>query len=659
MDMRRGLFATLCAAVAIGSCTAPGRAQTGYTVVDLGTLGGAWSEATAINKKGQVVGTSATAGGSQHGFIWSVTSGMEDLMATLGLDFSACNAINNSEQVVGTSTGTFLQSRTDPMGGTVTLPVTGAGAFLWSREPNGPLMTYLGYLGDNPFNWYRALNSYAMGINDAGEVAVRSDVAITNEYGLAVGFGAFVYDNGSQRSIGFPAGGTQCAAAALSINNRGWLALDYSGVDPTTLIPYQTGYVLRAQNTTGNAKWFRDDNADGVNDLLVKLPTSGGPSTFPYGINDKGQVVGETQTWTGSSVAFLWTDINDDGQTSAMDMTIFALPDDIGSWAQAVNNAGVVVGGSYDAVRTRYFVYDATHGIRNLGAMLPTGWQIDRIVSINDNGEILGAATYGGASHAVVMKPISTTLPAASPAAPLSDVTVTPDSTTSVHFEKLLSGGTVEVVPLSVAPPLPEGFDSNGVYVDIKLSAGVAFQGEADVVVSYDPSKFPYTNGAWTKGAPKLFHYSSTLDRWQDITTFVNIENHLVCGRTASFSPFAIVQEVPVSYTIAPLYDQDKVKKLGSTVPITLQLRDAAGNNVSSADRVVTARGWVYVNGNASGLPEDPGNANPDYNFRYDADLQGYVYNFQTKGLPSAGTYRLTFQAGLDPSLKSVQLKVK
>src|SRR5689334_2051363 len=73
--------------------------------VDLGTLGGTNSSASAVNASGRVVGTGGTAGDvTFHAFSWTAANGRVDL-GTLGGgdDFSDARAVNASGQVVGES----------------------------------------------------------------------------------------------------------------------------------------------------------------------------------------------------------------------------------------------------------------------------------------------------------------------------------------------------------------------------------------------------------------------------------------------------------------------------------------------------------------------------------------------------------------------------
>lgn len=99
-----GRLGTALAVVAAGLALASPAGAAAYSVVDLGTLGGASSGATDLNNAGAVVGWSATASGHVHAVVWRGGSTID--IGTLGGASSRATSISNNFAVVGTSTMT-------------------------------------------------------------------------------------------------------------------------------------------------------------------------------------------------------------------------------------------------------------------------------------------------------------------------------------------------------------------------------------------------------------------------------------------------------------------------------------------------------------------------------------------------------------------------
>jgi predicted extracellular nuclease len=140
-------------------------------------------------------------------------------------------------------------------------------------------------------------------------------------------------------------------------------------------------------------------------------------------------------------------------------------------------------------------------------------------------------------------------------------------------------------------------------------------------------------------------HTYSAVGTYTVTLTVTDAHNHTVTSTT----------EVQVTYGVVALYDQTKANKSGSTIPVKLQLTDAAGNNLSSPSLVVHVTG---ISPAPSGTDFDSGNANPGNNFRYDPVLGGYIFNLSTKGF-APGEYTLSFTVTGDPVTHTLKFVVR
>lgn len=214
----------------------------GFT--DLGTLGGARSFAQGVNDAGQVVGHSDSPAGTNAAFLYTPGIGMTNLAAPPGFVAATAYGINASGQVVGEVSGAsdgntvidpFLY--TPGIGMTSLGPVIGTGqAFAINNSgqiagifwPNNVAFLYTPGIGVTNLGTLGGQNSFAYAMNNVGQV-------VGSAYTAAgpVGPGdAFIYSNGVMTDLNslLPPNSGWVLQSAWGINDSGQIA--GNGVNP-------------------------------------------------------------------------------------------------------------------------------------------------------------------------------------------------------------------------------------------------------------------------------------------------------------------------------------------------------------------------------------------------------------------------------------------
>ena len=284
----------------------------GFTVRDLGTLGGDSSVANAINQFNKVVGMSKTAAGEIRAFLWTpATQSMTDI-GTLGGSFAVAYDLNAADVIVGQST-------------------TPAGEFHAFIKRPGQAMVDLGTLGGD--------YSIAFGVNSASVVVGLSRVPSGELHAFKWTAAGGMIDMGTL-------GGDYSVGYAIDPSGQ---MTGYSRTPGGTLHAFRlapTGPMVDLGTLGGPESWGQDASALGSTHYiagysLVRIPdpvpgpdrpspsnlwlvyhafrwteqegmrdlgAAGGLHSFGFGVNEFGDVVGQIVNILEEDRAFLWTE---------------------------------------------------------------------------------------------------------------------------------------------------------------------------------------------------------------------------------------------------------------------------------------------------------------------------------------------------------------
>jgi probable HAF family extracellular repeat protein len=270
-------------------------------------------------------------------------------------------------------------------------------------------------------------NSFASSINASGQVVGRSTTTagVTHAFVWTAGGTNGVASNPQMADLN-PSGATS-AASAINVNG------EIAGYLEATLPNHSTAdrAFLRSNGTLQQ----------------LPLPKGGFSSSYAYGLNDHGHVVGEAyggQSSLAHGFVFDGTTTEEIGDLGGGSSTPLGINNDdhiagysanadgydraflynngamgdlgtLGghySYATAVNNRDAVVGGSFtDADDNVYhaFVWEGSSMV-DLNTKVTSraaDWVLTEAAGINDGGVIVGRGTLAGASHGFLLKPLA------------------------------------------------------------------------------------------------------------------------------------------------------------------------------------------------------------------------------------------------------------
>jgi hypothetical protein len=237
---------------------------------------------------------------------------------------------------------------TDTVGITESGDVTGYYGLPASNDSAGFLRSAAGAIGT--ISYPGAQVSGAYGMNKFGVIA--------GNYANGSNLGGFFYRNGSYKNVvvnGQP-------APLNDIN-------DY-------------GYYVGCYGTPGACTAF----VASPNGQITLLQYPGEYYTSPYWVKNSGEVIGTYLDQVGHIHTFVWT-------TKAGYKTI-SVPGVPGATIGDINSSGVMVGGYFNGVTARGFVYQKG----KFQIVLPPGADGSGISAINNKGQIAGSYTIRGGS---------------------------------------------------------------------------------------------------------------------------------------------------------------------------------------------------------------------------------------------------------------------
>jgi len=381
---RKSLVFLLCCMFAMSSLAAGQR----YTITDLGPL-----EPTGINSWAQVIGNY-----NGRAYTWTKWGGFRNLGLLPGGTFSQATAINDRGWVVGTGNGPGIvispfPGRSNEQCNDLTQP------FLWT--PSQGMLALGAVAVSSSLSSWCGLPFHGSGLNDSGQVVgYNDDMGTTYQ-------DAFIWTRSAGMTL---LGPNYPPSMTHDINMKGEIAGEACtnsieiGHASTWKDDTRTDLgTLDAGANTTEELWA--SGADGVDNVGRVV---GWSSTLPVYIAYQGYqtVPVHAVIWNSSGVIRDLGTLGGDTSSAAYKINLFGLV--IGSsgnfdWAMWQPH------GAPFEVPGRPFFWSERTGMQELNTLIPqnSGWLLKTTTDINVWGQIVGSGTRNGHRHGFLLTPLN------------------------------------------------------------------------------------------------------------------------------------------------------------------------------------------------------------------------------------------------------------
>lgn len=353
-----------------------------YRVIDLGTLGGAFSAAYGINAAGSATGCSTLTprGVGLHAVLWYRDGHLRDL-GTLGGPNSCADGPNARDEAVIISE----TANKDPNGEDFCQDGTHLQclAAIWKNAELTALPTLAG-----------GNNAQAYWLSNRGQVVGFSENDVKEKKGYCATpfqirrFEAVTWEPDGEIQELRPLNG-DTVGFAWGINDRGQ-AVGVSGLCSNTVLPPNPA-------APHAVLWERDGAA-------VDLGSLGGTYNVATSVNNRGEVVGgAVSSKDGTVHAFLWT-----RETGMQDLGRFpGAVVTVAPCCNTINDRGEMAGFAVDANGNSRALVWLDKKMYDLNTLIPkdSPWHLQGGESINNAGEIAGYGLIQGETHAFLAVP--------------------------------------------------------------------------------------------------------------------------------------------------------------------------------------------------------------------------------------------------------------